>query len=388
MPASTLDRAGAGPWGSWRGWRDRLLASPRFQRWAARFPLTRPVARRQAAELFDLVAGFVYSQVVLAVVRLGLLDRLRDGPLSTERLLAGAAMPPDAAECLLRAAAALDLIELRGHSGWGLGTRGASLLGNPGVLAMVEHHAVLYGDLADPLAMLRAPRGSTALARYWPYAVAAQPGSVPQADTSAYTDLMAASQGLVADEILDAYPVQQHRCVLDVGGGDGSFLRSVARRAPAARLMLFDLPGVAARAHVAFAAAGCADRVDIHAGDFTADPLPGGADLITLVRVLHDHDDDRAVVLLRAVRRALAPDGTLVVAEPLAATRGAERMGDAYFGIYLRAMGSGRPRSIDEIGRLLAAAGFSTPRPRATRIPLLTSVLVARPQGDPGVNPY
>lgn len=388
VPASTLDRAGAAPSGGWRGWRDRLLSSPRFQRWAARFPLTRPVARRQASDLFDLVAGFVYSQVVLAVVRLGLLDRLRDGPLPAERLLAGAALAPEAAECLLKAAAALNLLESRGSAGWGLGARGASLLGNPGVLAMVEHHAVLYGDLADPLAMLRAPRGSTALARYWPYAVAVQPGAVPQADTSAYTELMAASQSLVADEILDAYPVQRHRRVLDVGGGDGSFLRAVGRRAPAVRLMLFDLPGVATRARAAFSEAGMADRADVHAGDFTRDPLPEGADLVTLVRVLHDHDDDRALALLRAVRRALGTDGTLVVAEPLAATRGAERMGDAYFGIYLRAMGSGRPRSVDEVGRLLAAAGFSAPRVRATRIPLLTSVLVARPQGEPRVLPY
>ena len=35
-----------------------------------RFPLTRPIARRRARELFDLVAGFVYSQVLLACVRL------------------------------------------------------------------------------------------------------------------------------------------------------------------------------------------------------------------------------------------------------------------------------------------------------------------------------
>ncbi len=37
---------------------------------------------------------------------------------------------------------------------------------------------------------------------------------------------MAASQPLVADEILDAYPFARHRCLLDVGGGDGSFLAS------------------------------------------------------------------------------------------------------------------------------------------------------------------
>ena len=38
--------------------RDRLLANPAFHRWAASFPLTRPVARRQTQLLFDLCAGF------------------------------------------------------------------------------------------------------------------------------------------------------------------------------------------------------------------------------------------------------------------------------------------------------------------------------------------
>ena len=36
-------------WGErWRAWRDRTVASAGFQRWAAAFPLTRPIARRRA----------------------------------------------------------------------------------------------------------------------------------------------------------------------------------------------------------------------------------------------------------------------------------------------------------------------------------------------------
>jgi demethylspheroidene O-methyltransferase len=60
-----------------RSLRNRLLASPGFQRWAAAFPLTRPVARRHTRELFDLVAGFVYSQVLAACVALDLFEDLR-----------------------------------------------------------------------------------------------------------------------------------------------------------------------------------------------------------------------------------------------------------------------------------------------------------------------
>ncbi|MCC7280468.1 MAG: methyltransferase, partial [Chromatiaceae bacterium] len=50
--------------------RNRLLASPAFQRWAVDFPLTRPIAQRRARALFDVTAGFVYSQILFACVRL------------------------------------------------------------------------------------------------------------------------------------------------------------------------------------------------------------------------------------------------------------------------------------------------------------------------------
>ena len=111
------------------------------------------------------------------------------------------------------------------------------------------------------------------------------------------------------------------------------------------------------------------------------DPLPSGADIATLVRVVHDHNDDVVLRLLQAVRTALVPGGTLLLAEPMAETAGAEAMGDAYFGFYLLAMGSGRPRSQAELVSLLQRAGFESVRPVRTRMPLQTSLLVARTPG-------
>ena len=69
--------AGSHPW---LNWRNRLLASEGFRKLACRFAPTRWIARRRASALFDLVAGFVYSQVLLACVRLKLFDVLADGP--------------------------------------------------------------------------------------------------------------------------------------------------------------------------------------------------------------------------------------------------------------------------------------------------------------------
>ena len=367
-----------------RDLRNRLVADPTFRRWASRFFLTRPFARRQAAALFDLTAGFVYSQILAACVRCDLFEWLAGGPLETNTLAARAGLPREAAEQLLRAAAALKLVEPRSGDRYALGPFGAALVANPGVTAMVRHHDMLYRDLADPLRLLSAT-GSTELGRFWTYAGGRPAATSPageggaRRDHAEYTALMAASQAFVTAEILDAYPLRRHRRLLDLGGGDGSFLIAAGQAAPSLELSLFDLPVVAAIARQKIAAAGLFRRARVSAGNFFHDPLPSGADLVTLVRVLHDHDDASAMAILTAVRRAVAPGGTLLVAEPMAGTPGAEPSGDGYFGFYLMAMGQGRPRTAAEIQAMLEATGFRRCRTVATATPLIARIIVAQP---------
>jgi demethylspheroidene O-methyltransferase len=363
----------------WSSVRDRLLSSRRFQRWAATFALTRPIARRRARDLFDLVAGFVYSQVLLACVRLHLFDILSEGPQSLSVLAGRLSLSNDAAERLLGAAVSLRLVAQHGHHRFGLGPLGAAMVGNRAVAAMVEHHALFYGDLRDPVALLRGERTETELARYWPYAGTVRPELLDVDHVAAYTALMSESQPLVAEEVLDAYPLWRHRCLLDVGGGDGTFLVAAAARIPALRVILFDLPPVADRASQRFAAAGLLHRASAVGGSFLSDPLPTGADIVSLIRVVHDHDDARVISILRAVRAVLPDDGTLLLAEPMSGAPGAARVGDAYFAFYLLAMGRGRARTADELDALLRAAGFSRIRSIPTRMPLQTGLIVARP---------
>lgn len=366
----------------WCAWRDRLLADRRFQRWAAAFPLTRPIARRRARGLFDLVAGFVYSQVLLACTRLRLFEILAEGPQTLGALAARLSLTEDAAARLLAAAVSLQLVQRRSGGRYGLGPLGAPLVGDTAIGAMVEHHAALYADLRDPVALLRGQGGATALSRYWPYAGDAggdPPGALTGERVSDYSALMSASQPLVAEQVLAAYPLARHRCLLDVGGGEGTFLKAVAAQAPGLRLMMFDLPAVADRARVCLAEAGLAQRATAFGGSFFDDPLPAGADIATLVRVLFDHSDERALAILKAVHRALPPDGTLLIAEPMAGTPGAEAMGDAYFGFYLLAMGKGRSRTAADLTHLLHQAAFGQVRLLATPMPLQTQVMVARP---------
>jgi demethylspheroidene O-methyltransferase len=368
--ASLLDRL--------YGLYERLLGSPRFQRWASSFVLTRPMARKRARALFDICAGFIYSQVLLACVRLKLFDMLAEGPQTVAQLSPRLQLAPDAAKRLLEAAVSLDLVSRRSGERYGLGSHGAALRANPGIAAMVEHHALVYRDLADPVALLRGQGSRTDLGGYWPYSQSDDPRNLSAEQVAAYSELMSVSQPFVAADILDAYPLDAHRCLLDVGGGEGTFLASAASRAPHLKLMLFDLPQVAARARNRFALAGLAARATAYGGDFARDSLPQGADIASLVRVLHDHNDDTVRAILRAVRAALPPGGTVLIGEPMADAPGAPTVGAAYFGFYLLAMGQGRARSAAELSAFLAEAGFVDIAHRPTRLPLQTSVMVAR----------
>lgn len=367
---------------TWRdrllGLRDRMLASPDFQAFARYSIFTRPIARRRANDLFDLCAGFVYSQILYSCVRLKLFDQLAAGPLSADELAERLCLPPESMRLLLDAALSLKLTQLRSGNRYGLGQRGAALLGNPGVMAMIQHHAMLYEDLRDPVALLRREAGSRALAQYWPYAGTREPADLTHDAVLPYTSLMAQSQPLIAQEVLNAYAFAPHRCLLDVGGGNGSFLSAVARKNPNLRCVLFDLPAVADQASARFHEEGLSSRAVAIGGSFLSDDLPGGADIISLVRIVHDHDDEHVMTLLRAVYAALPDNGTLLIAEPLASSDGSRPVTESYFAFYLLAMGSGRPRSFVTLRDMLQRVGFAQIARRQTGMPMLTGVITAK----------
>ena len=371
--ADRLRRTGEGLLERWCDWRNRLVANPKFQRISADRPLVRRIAAANAASIFDLCAGFVYSQILRAGVRLGLSETLAEGPLTLAEIGRRLALDPEPASRLVDASVAIGLLERRAGGRYGLSLKGAAMRGTPGLAAMIEHHALVYADLADPVRLLRAGSMGSGLADFWSYADG--DGRDP-ARAAAYSRLMAATQGFVRDDILDAYAFGRHRRVLDVGGGDGSFLEGLAERHPGLDLHLFDLPPVAALAASRFAAR-AGPRPTAHAGDFRTDPLPADVDLVTFVRILHDHGEPTVATLLARAHAALSPGGRVLIAEPMAGPAGDARVGDAYFGFYLMAMGKGRARSAEAIGALARQAGFVNPRLLRTRRPLLVSLLVA-----------
>jgi len=350
-------------------WAMGLAASPGFQGWAAQFPLTRRIAKRDGERLFDLVSGFAYSQTLLTTVELGLLEALRDAPKSCGQLASMIELDADRTEKLCQAAAALDLIKRRRDGSYQIARLGAASLGVPGLQSMIRHHAVFYRDLADPVALLR---GETQpeLAEFWPYVRGETAKEIAQDTAATYSDLMAQTQQLVAEETLRTVALSGVSHLMDVGGGIGAFQKAVRAQYPGLELSVLDLPSVVAELDLS------KENIAVRPGSFL-DPLPGGADAISLIRVLYDHSDDTIMALLRNIFQTLPDGGRLIVSEPMSGGTVPTRPGDVYFSLYTMAMTTGRVRSAEDIKSHLAEIGFENIKIHPTSRPFVTTCLSA-----------
>ena len=346
--------------------RNRLLSEPKFLAFAQRFPLTRPIARARSRDLFNLLAGFSYSQVLYACVSLRVLQHVGVAGISPAQLALKIGVTETKTDVLVGAAVALDILE------WStgnvvLGSQGAALLGQPWIMRFIEHHRYFYRDLEDPVALLKGQSVPDGLRSYWPY-------EDENADKRAYSELMAASQEAVSQQILGAYRFKNHKSLLDIGGGSGAFLRAVGQANPHLALHLFDLHGVVSLVNEKSKS----PQLILHSGDFRHDPLPQGMDVISMVRVVHDHDDEVILALLRNIRKICSTETTLLIAEPFAGNAANAAVTDAYFNLYFTAMGQGRTRSPKDIAELAAKAGFGGPKIWSTNLPLITGLITLR----------
>ena len=102
------------------------------------------------------------------------------------------------------------------------------------------------------------------------------------------------------------------RTVVDVGGGTGSLLAEILLAQPHISGILVDLPATVARAVETFQSAGVAERVRV-AGQSFFDPLPAGADVYVLQKVLNDWPDRETRAILQRCAEAARPRGRIVV---------------------------------------------------------------------------
>ncbi|MDN3355575.1 methyltransferase [Actinomadura sp. DC4] len=194
---------------------------------------------------------------------------------------------------------------------------------------------------------------------FWPY-LAANP------QMSASFD---AQMARGADYVLDAgrsHDWSGVRHVVDVGGGAGTLVAEVLRANPEMRATLVDLPDTVDRGRRYLAEHGLAERCEF-AGQSFFDPLPKGRDAYVLGRVVHDWDDDEAVVILRRCAEAAGRDGRVLVIETNGGP-GDDSAAFAEMNLRMLVLSGGRERTVEDYTALAAKAGLdvadvhSTPR--------------------------
>ena len=167
---------------------------------------------------------------------------------------------------------------------------------------------------------------------------------------------MSALSRQVAQGVARAYDFGARRRVVDVGGGQGALLAAILTHHPHVQGVLFDRPAVVAGAPALLDRRRNAARCEVVGGDFFA-AVPEGADAYVLKSVIHDWADEPATAILRACRRATAPDGRLLLVERVLAppNEGAPaKLSD----LNMLVSPGGQERTREEYGVLLAGAGF------------------------------
>ncbi len=161
-----------------------------------------------------------------------------------------------------------------------------------------------------------------------------------------------------------AYDFGRFQQLVDVAGGHGLLLATILQRFPNLKGVLFDLPEVVAGANNTLAPYGLGDRCNILGGSFF-DTVPAGADAYILKHIIHDWDDERALAILRNIRKSIQPSGRLLVVEVVIAP-GNEPSFGKLLDLEMLVIPGGRERTGDEYRDLFANAGFSLAEIHAT----------------------
>ena len=329
--------------------------------------------------LLQIATGFWASRALYIAAKLGIADQLAEGPKSAEALASACGVHAGSLQRVLRALASLQVFaeDSSGHfmeTPLSLGLRS-------GVTGSLREFIVMLGEPESWLAwgdvMYSVRTGQSAFEHVFGATLFDHMAAHPEAART--FDAAMAERGTAENEaVLAAGDFPHAGVVVDVGGGQGSLLAAVLRSREGLNGILFDVAHVVERAKPMFEAQGLARRCQSVVGDFFTDPLPAGADLYLLKKVIHDWDDTQAVAILQACARAMSPASRLLLIEPVIALDN-EPSFAKLLDLFMLVWPGGRERTVPEHASIIAAAGLQLRRSVMTRAPL--SILEASRPG-------
>jgi len=296
------------------------------------------------------------AQALAAFCDLGLPQALAREPKTAAELSAQGYGRADKLFRLLRALAAYDVVRYAGGDRFTLGHLGKGLVGERSASPMVLYanapwHLQGYSKLAQSIrgtsSGFETAHGAPLFAYFQQNA---QAGAVFDAAMQSLTPLF-------AHAFAHAYDFSKLSHVVDIGGGTGVLLALVLERYPAMRGTVFELPAVARRAREIARTDEMGERLQIAEGNIFAD-APPAADAYIFSHVLHDWDDESCIRMLQNVRRAMPPNGRVLVYEVVAARPNNAWSQDRLQDIEMLAILPGRERTREEYGSLFSRSGL------------------------------
>jgi hypothetical protein len=326
--------------------------------------------------VMQVATGHILASALQVVVRLGVPDRLAGGPRTVTDLAGDAGVQEDALYRVLRALASVGLFSEEPPRRFALTPAGEKLRRD------------VPGSLRDTVLWVTSPFGFRVHAELIHSVRTGRPAAekltgVPLFDYLArekdlaetFNNAMTAFSKLVIPAALEAYDFSGIGRLVDVAGGHGAVLIAILKRYPSTRGVLFDLEHVVAGARPGIEAGGVKDRIETQAGNFFESVPPGG-DAYLMKHIIHDWDDERALVILRNIRRAMDDKpGRVLLLEAVLTPGNAPEYGKI-LDLQMLAFPGGRERTEEEFRSLFDRAGFELTRVIPTRSPL--SVVEAR----------
>lgn len=319
--------------------------------------------------------GAMVLQAIRVAAERGIPDLLKDGPKSAEAIAWATETHASSVQRLLRALASVGVFT-ESSTGQFQNTELGDLLrtDHPGSL---RNWAMFLGapfvwqtcGALDKAIMTGKPGIDHVFGQsFWSYL------AEHADDAAVFNAAMSAGAEMTVPWILEAYDFSHFAQVVDVGGGHGALLEGMLSGNRNLRGVLFDLPSVVDGA-TSLRHSPVSDRCDIVGGDFL-EGVPEGADAYVLNRVIHDWPDADALRILKNCRRAVRPDGRVLVVE-LVSTSTATGAGQHFMDLLMLTLVGGRERSEQDFRVLLHDAGFSVVSVIRTAGP--SSIVVARP---------
>lgn len=266
-------------------------------------------------ELFQLICGYQASQAVMTAAALGLADHLRCGARCSGDLATVTGTEPRSLRRLLRALSAIGILSELDDGRFTLTEMGTYLRSD--IAGSHAHIALLFGrpNLWAAWGELRHSVKSGAPAfdhvhgeDVWSY-------RTRHPDEGRIFDAaMGVGTSGIAEAVMSVADFGRFEHIVDVGGGDGSFLAELLATHGNLTATLLDQPHVIDAPGTIEARPDIARRCRKVAGDFFKS-VPDGADAYMLKWVLHDWDDEGAIQILRSCHRAMKADSRLLVVE-------------------------------------------------------------------------